>query len=267
MKPLVLILAFGLLALIVLMGCIGGPPAEETPPEGGEDGAVDEGATDAGGAGAGDTSGTGSGGTGAGTGGTGGTTGGTGTEPGADNTSGAGGSEDGGETVGCDEETGEGCEPVVCDEETGEGCEETGVECDEETGEGCDAGAEEPEWGEDCWYDDDCEFSDDVCIYGNCVTPRCARLSECPVGTEFCFDGECVMKADIYAMFEQCGTREPVCEQRCENCIEGAFRCISSGAGDRSYRICAECAMNDDCNEGYACVHHVCVAPPEESEE
>ncbi|MDD5340810.1 MAG: hypothetical protein PHV13_06255 [Candidatus ainarchaeum sp.] len=123
--------------------------------------------------------------------------------------------------------------------------------------------AVEPEvWGGQCKSDGDCPFSDDRCLYGTCVTPRCARLSECPVGTEFCFDGECVMKSDIYAVYEGCDSHDEYCDMRCSpTCVERYYRCISSGTGDRRYSICVQCAENADCEAGYYCIHYECVKP------
>ena len=120
-------------------------------------------------------------------------------------------------------------------------------------------------WGEECRKDIHCGH-DTVCVYGSCVTPECEWLSDCPEGTDLCFDNACVSMDELYAQYGVCQNRIR-CEQTCGNCMEGTYDCthgmVSSGNTTTTYDICVECTEDEDCKGNYRCAHYKCVPGPE----
>jgi hypothetical protein len=123
------------------------------------------------------------------------------------------------------------------------------------------------QWGNECEDDFNCSFSDkENCEYGFCVKKECQFLSDCPAGTDFCLNGECVGESEIFASFPECSGPSRECPQACPNCVKGKRTCnmMSENLGevDVDYALCVECSFDDSCNEGYRCVKNMCVPGP-----
>jgi hypothetical protein len=128
-------------------------------------------------------------------------------------------------------------------------------------------------WGTECENKLDCGHFDELvdCVMGHCKEVECIFISDCPEGTEFCYEGKCTTEAELHETLESCCANkmddECLCHGTCENCDDGEYSCIvtSSSSGEESYStfICVECATGSPCKEGFACVEHKCVRGPE----
>ena len=119
-------------------------------------------------------------------------------------------------------------------------------------------------WGDECRKDIHCDHNS-VCVFGTCVVPECERVTDCPEGTDLCFDNKCITMDELYAQYGVCQNRTR-CAQPCQDCMTGTYDCthgmMSAGNTTITYDICVECTEDEDCKGNYRCVSHDCVPGP-----